>query len=171
MWKRVLVPVDFSECSARALDVAARFAERERAVLTLLHVSPLPPNLPPEAVITPPGATRSLRIDEYATQGALEQLESIAGPLRDRGFDVRTIAIASTSGEVADDVVQAAVKTGAEVIFVGTHGRTGLSHLFLGSVAERVIRRATVPVLTIRAVAPEAALTREEDVAEDELAG
>jgi nucleotide-binding universal stress UspA family protein len=171
MWKRLLVPVDFSECSARALDVAARFAERERAALTLLHVSPLPPNLPPEAVVTPPGATRSLRIDEYATHGALERLESIARPLRDRGFDVRTIAVASTSGEIADDVVQTAVKVGAEVIFVGTHGRTGLSHFLLGSVAEKVIRRATVPVLVVRAAAPEAALTREEELAEDELAG
>ncbi len=171
MWKRIVVPLDFSACAARAMEIAIGLAERERASLTLVHVSPLPPNLPPDAQVTPPGATEPVRIDEYTTRAARQRLESIAAPVRARGLDVRTFALAATSGDVAEEVLRAARDVDADAIVVGTHGRTGLSHLLLGSVAEKLIRLATVPVITIRSVASETEPTREERVAEDELAG
>jgi len=171
MWKHLLVPVDFSACAARALELGLSLAERDHGTLTLVHVSPLPPNLPPAAMVTPPGATDRVRIDEYTTRGARSRLDAIATPLRDRGFDVRTIAVAAPSGDVAEELLRVVAELGADAIVVGTHGRTGLSHLLLGSVAEKVIRRATVPVVTIRSHSPEAQLTREECVADDELAG
>ena len=171
MWKHLLVPLDFSECAHRALELALGIALREDASLTLVHVTPLPPNLPPDALVTPPGATMATRIDEYTTAGARARLEAIAVPLRDRGIDVRTFAVAARSNDVADELLRAVSAIGADAVVIGTHGRTGLSHLLLGSVAEKVIRRAAVPIITVRAHAAEAQPTREERVAEDELEG
>lgn len=171
MWKRLLVPIDFSECSARAVELAAGLAKREDASLALVHVSPLPPNLTPDALVTPPGAREPVRIDELTMRAAREQLEPIAAKLRERGLEVQTLARTATSGDVAGAILEAARETAAEALVVGTHGRAGLAHLFLGSVAEKLIRRATVPVVTVRVPAPEAEPTREERVAEDELAG
>lgn len=171
MWKHLLVPLDFSGCSTRALEVAVGLIAHHGAALTLVHVSPLPPNLPPDAVVTPPGTTDAVQIGEYATRGAREQLQAIAGPLRKRGIDVRTLARAATSGDIAGELLRAGHEVGADAIVIGTHGRTGLSHLLLGSVAEKVIRRATVPVITIRSTDAKTEPTTEERVAEDELAG
>jgi universal stress protein A len=171
MWKHLLVPVDFSECAARARGLAEAIAEREHATLTLVHVSPLPPNLAPDVLVTPPGGTEPLRIDEFTTRGARSRLDAMASPLRERGLDVRTLAVAAASGDVAEELLLVIATTRADAVVVGTHGRTGLSHLLLGSVAEKIIRHAVVPVITIRAPSPEAQPTREERVAEDELAG
>jgi nucleotide-binding universal stress UspA family protein len=171
MWKRLLVPIDFSDCASRALELALGIARRDRASVTLLHVTPLPPNLPADALVTPPGETKAMRIDEYTTRGVRARLEAIAGPLRDRGVDARTVALASSSDDVAEQILRAAGALGADVVVLGTHGRSGLAHVLLGSVAEKVIRRATVPVITIRSESAEAEPTREERVAEDELAG
>lgn len=171
MWKHVLVPIDFSECSVRALELGRSLAERDWATLTLVHVSPLPPNLSPDVLVTPPGETKPVRIDEYTTSGTRARLEALAAPLRDRGFDVRTLAVMAPSGDVAGDLLRVVDEIGADVVVVGTHGRTGISHLLLGSVAEKIIRRANVPVVTIRSSSPEAEPTREERLAEDELAG
>lgn len=171
MWKHLLVPIDFSDCAARALDLALALAERDRAKLTLVHVSPLPPNLRPDALVMPAGATERLRVDDYTTRGVRERLDVLAAPLRERGFDVHTLAVAAPSGDVASELLCVLTDVGADAVVVGTHGRSGLSHLLLGSVAENVIRRATVPVITVRSRSPEAEPTREERVAEDELAG
>jgi universal stress protein A len=171
MWKQILVPIDFSECAGRALELALSFAKHDRAALTLVHVSPLPPNLGPDVLVTPRGATDPVRIDDYTTRGARQCLDAMAAPLRARGLEVRTLAISSASGDVADELLRIAGDLRADVVVVGTHGRTGLSHLLLGSVAEKIIRRATVPVVTVRSPSPDAAPTREERAAEDELAG
>lgn len=171
MWKHLLVPIDFSDCAQRALELALDIASRDRASVTLMHVSSLPPNLPPEALVTPPGASSAMRIDEYTSRGVRARLEAIASPLRDREIDVRTVTVVAVSEDVADAILRAAGELDVNAIVVGTHGRTGLSHLLLGSVAEKVIRRANVPVITIRTASPEAELTREERFAEDEVAG
>lgn len=171
MWKRLLVPLDSSECAARALEVAVGFGERHDAALALVHVSPLPPNLPADALVTPPGAGEPERIDEYTRRAGRERLERTAAPLRARGLDVQTLALVTESGDVAGEILRAAADVQADAIVVGTHGRSGLSHLFLGSIAEKVIRRAEVPVVTVRSPACAAEPTREERVAEDETAG
>lgn len=174
MWKRILVPHDFSACAARAVDLACTLAEREPgAVLQLLHVSQLPPNLPLDAIVAPFGPNRpSTTIDDLTTSGARASLEDIVGPLRSRGIEARAIAVATASRDIAAEILYVAERERADVIVIGTHGRSGLSHLLLGSVAEKVIRGATMPVVTIRSSqAPDAEPTREEDVAEDELSG
>lgn len=171
MWKRLLVPHDFSMCAARALDVAVELAVDGGAQLTLLHVSSLPPNVPRDAMVTPPGASAAVRADVLTTAGARRELEAIAAPLSARGLSVRTLAIATEAGDASTWILRVAEEIEVDAIVLGTHGRKGLSHLLLGSVAEKVVRGARVPVVTVRSVAPEAKPTREESLVEDEVTG
>jgi nucleotide-binding universal stress UspA family protein len=168
MWKNLLVPHDFSPCAAGALRTAVELARVHGAELTLAHVSELPANLPPDTLVTPAGAAAPLRVDEYTTRGARQQLDVIAEPLRREGLVVRTLAV---TGDVAKQILVLADHVRADALVVGTHGRKGISHLFLGSIAEKVVRGASVPVVCVRMVAPEATPTPEESNAEDELAG
>lgn len=171
MWKRLLVPHDFSECARRALDVAVELATGRGAEVLLFHVSPLPPNLPPDAKILSSGAGEPVRVDDFVTGGARRALDAIAGPLQARGLVVRTLARAGEPRDPSRGILRVAEEEGVDVIVIGTHGRKGLAHLLLGSVAEKVIREANVPVVTVRTSAPEPTPTREESIAEDELAG
>lgn len=168
MWKKLLVPHDFSPCAAQALATAVELAKLHGAELALLHVSELPANLPPDTLVTPTDAEGPLRVDDYTTRGARQKLELIAEQLRGEGLAVRTIAV---TGDVAHEILTLAGEIGAEALVVGTHGRTGLKHLLLGSVAEKVVRGASVPVVCVRTEGVEATPTREEQAAEDELAG
>jgi nucleotide-binding universal stress UspA family protein len=171
MWKHLMVPHDFSPCAARALELAQSLAVLHGATVALVHVSALPPNLAPETLVLPPEGGTPVRIDTLTVEGARRELDALAAPLRRSGLDVRTVALATSSGDVAKELLRAADEQAASAIVLGTHGRTGLSHLLLGSIAEKVIQRARVPVVTVRSPAPEAVPTREESLAEDELAG
>jgi len=168
MWHKLLVPHDFSACAARALETAVELAKVHGAELALVHVSELPANLPPETLISPVDAPGPLRVDDYTTRGARQQLEELAEPLRRQGLTVRTFAVL---GDVAEQLLALSYELGAEAIVVGTHGRKGLSHLLLGSVAEKVVRGATIPVVCVRTNVPETRSTRQEIDVEAELAG
>lgn len=168
MWKKLLVPHDFSDCAARALGTAVELAKVHEAELVLLHVSVLPANLPPDTLVTPPGAAGPMRVDEYTTRGSRQQLEVMAESLRREGLAVQTLAV---TGNVAERILAVASEVRADALVVGTHGRMGLSHFLLGSIAEKVVRGASVPVVCVRTHAPEAKPTREESNVEDELVG
>lgn len=168
MWKKLLVPHDFSPCADRALGTAVELAKVHGSALALVHVSELPPNLPLDTLVTPAGGAGSLRVDEYTTRGARQQLDAIAEPLRRAGFAVSTVAV---TGDVAEQILALATEIGADALVVGTHGRKGISRLLLGSVAEKVVRSAAVPVVCVRTAAREARPTHEESDLEDELAG
>lgn len=168
MWKKLLVPHDFSPCAARAVQIAVDLATVHGSELVLMHVSELPANLPPDTLVTPADAAGPLRVDDYTTRGARQKLEIIAEPLRREGLAVRTLAV---TGNVAAQILALAKEVGADALVVGTHGRKGLSHLLLGSVAEKVVRGASVPVVSVRTLAPEGKPTCEESAIEDELAG
>jgi nucleotide-binding universal stress UspA family protein len=168
MWKNILVPHDFSPCADRALQLAVGLAKANHAAITLLHVSDLPDDLMGDAVVAPLGEGSVLVVADYATRGALRRLEMIAEPLRREHLAVRTNAV---TGAPAAEILAAARELGADLLVVGTHGRTGISHFWLGSVAEELVRRASVPVLTVRFPSPEGEPTIEERDAEDELAG
>lgn len=168
MWKKLLVPHDFSPCAERALGMAVDLARVHGSELTLVHVSELPANLPLDTLVTPTIADGPVRVDDYVTGGARQRLDAIAEPLRRAGLVVNTLAVI---GAVAEQILALASKVDADALIVGTHGRTGLSHFLLGSVAERVVRSASVPVVCIRIPAREATPTQEESIAEDELAG
>ena len=112
-----------------------------------------------------PCADRALRL---AVELARVHRAEIAEPLRREGLAVLTKAVTGICG---DEILVAARELGTDVLVVGTHGRTGLSHFWLGSVAEELVRRASIPVLTVRVPSAEAEPTIEERDAEDELAG
>jgi len=171
MWSKILVPHDFSECAGAALAQAVAQARVHGSVLTLLHVSPVPPNVPDDALITPPGASAPIGVAAFMKHGAAAELEAIAEPLRRAGLLVSTVALSSRSGDVASEICDAAGRLGADVIVMATHGRTGIARVLLGSVAEKIVRHATVPVLTVRSPSANAAPTREESIAEDETGG
>jgi nucleotide-binding universal stress UspA family protein len=150
-----------------ALDLATTHGAR----LTLLHVCRLPPNLPRQTTIHPPGGGAPQPIDQWTAHGVRARLESIGAPLVAKGFDVDALAVVSDTGDESSEILRVAGETKADAIVLGTHGRKGLAHLLLGSVAEKVIRGAAVPVVAVRSDAPEATLTPEESLAEDEMDG
>lgn len=168
MWKNILVPHDFSPCADRALHLALELARVHRAAVTLLHVSDLPGELGDDTVVEPPEEGLAIAIADYAIRGALRRLEGIAAPLRRDGL---AVTIRAVTGSRTDEILRAVHEVGADLLVVGTHGRTGLSHVWLGSVAEELVRRAPVPVLTVRFPSSDAQPTVEECAAEDELAG
>lgn len=149
---RILVPVDFSPPSDRAIRYATTLANKFGARVTLLHVIEDP-------FVT--GAWQAeafiANVPELLTElilGARTHLGELKKDLAARGFVVDTAVI---TGPPARAIVDHAAAGHVDLIVMGTHGRTGLSHALLGSVAERVVQRAPCPVLTVREVTPAAA--------------
>jgi len=140
---RILVPVDFSAHSDRALRYAAKLAGQVGASVELLHVveninygafsEAYVPNLPD-------------LMQELVNDG-VQRLTSLKAALFPHGADVETAVFV---GYPASAIVDHARAGGFDLIVMGTHGRTGLSHMFMGSVAERVVRTAPCAVLTVR---------------------
>ncbi len=138
----ILCAVDFSDLSAAAVRFAGALTRRTGAALTAIHVHSSEP---------PPYFTAGMipeleREAKSATAQAAAALNNFVA--RESGglhFDIRV-----TSGDVAGNIATTAREIGADLIIMGTHGRSGLSRLVLGSVAESVLRESTVPVLTVK---------------------
>jgi nucleotide-binding universal stress UspA family protein len=142
-WKRICCPIDFSDTARAAMEVAVELAQRFGAELTLVHAYPIPGyTFPDGSVVASPKM-----MDELA-----EQAERHLGEWqRDaQALGLSRVAVAKASGEPASEIVGWARDNRMDLIVVGTHGRTGLTHALMGSVAERVVRRAPCPVLTVR---------------------
>lgn len=141
---RILVPTDFGECSTPALRFAVDLAEKFGAELVLLHVvQDLALAMPDAVMPTPiPGPDLGQLID--AGKGGLANLIERENLAR---FSPRTEV---RVGSPVAEIVAAAGDLKADLLCVGTHGRTGLAHLLLGSQAERIIREAPCPVLTVK---------------------
>lgn len=138
--KKVLVPVDFSECSLKALQYAVAFATQFDAELVLIHV------VESYLVVPEMGAVDVALIQEQMRTGAKEELEKLC-----KRIDLEHTPKAELRmGNPASEVVQAAKDLEVDLVVVSTHGRTGLAHVFLGSVAESIVRHATCPVLVVR---------------------
>jgi len=144
--KRILVPVDFSKQSRKALDYAIELARPTAAqVVALFVVEPIyyaEPDLAGAVGSTVGGLLEQQR------SGAEKQLARLRARLAKRCIKLRTLLQEGTPYQA---IVDTARTIKADLIVISTHGRTGLSHLLMGSVAERVVRTATCPVLTIRA--------------------
>jgi nucleotide-binding universal stress UspA family protein len=140
--KRILVPSDFSECSDAAVRYGLELARKFGATLHLLHVVQDPATQPWAAE----GMAFPLQedIDRWQQDARLRLEQSI--PPEDRACATITCATASPFAEI----LRYATMNEIDLIVMGTHGRSGVSHMLLGSVAERIVRRAPCPVLTVR---------------------
>ena len=139
---RILVPVDFSACSMKALQYAIPFARQFNASITLLNVVRIN-----YAVGTEFGAVDFPFIETEIRKGAEKQLAALAAEHASSGVKVDTEL---RSGLEAQGIAEAAKSLESDLIILSTHGHTGLKHLFLGSVAENVVRLAPCPVLVVR---------------------
>jgi nucleotide-binding universal stress UspA family protein len=143
-FRRILVPTDFSSCSDTALGLADRLAVDHGAELVVLHVVESG-HVPLDAVIHPDGDS-GLEVRTHMTRLGTRELERRLAALSSPA-DRRRLHVAE--GPPAAAICEVARELGADLIVMGTHGRTGLSHLLMGSVAERVVRTAKIPVLTL----------------------
>ncbi len=142
--KRILVPTDFSKSSENALTYALAFAEKFGAAVDLLHVVQDLALFIPEAVLVTPQPAPP--VEQFVT-AARTALERVIQALNRPDLAVRPEVAEGTTYEA---IVSFARERGVDLIIMGTHGHTGLAHVLLGSVAERVVRRAPCPVLTVR---------------------
>jgi universal stress protein A len=142
--QRILVPLDFSDTSTRALAQAKTIAERFNSTLELLHVVPnpfIPDASPFYASSLPTDFLDELRKDaQRRLDGSLTLAER-------EQFKARRVVLV---GDPLSEIVEHATREKVDLVVMGTHGRKGMAHLFLGSVAERVVRTAPCPVLTVR---------------------
>jgi len=140
--QRILVPVDFSETSKQALEYAYFLANRFDAKLEVLHVWRPSEYAGDEMVVltrSEPELTLSTFLRNHADQQLSAFLEGV--PHSNRMLE---------SGEPAQVIAKVAGEGKYDLVVMGTHGRTGLSHMMMGSVAEKVVRLAPCPVLTYR---------------------
>jgi nucleotide-binding universal stress UspA family protein len=144
-FRHVLVATDFSDCSSEAIDVAIELARRYDAALTLLHVYEVPSYAYGEMVYAPIDFVTPIR------EAAEKSLKSAHAELAQRFPGAKSVLRAGAAWE---QIVGAVQELKADLVVVGTHGRRGLSHALLGSVAERVVQRSLVPVLTVRRHSP-----------------
>ncbi|HEX6273867.1 MAG TPA: universal stress protein [Polyangiaceae bacterium] len=144
--QHILVPVDFSMPSRVAFDYASDLAKKLGATLDVLHVWQAPNFVPLGSGVAGVGEAT---MTEMIRKNAEEALDGFIDEARKRGVAVRSAR--AVGGPPAWSVVDEAKAAGHDLIVIGTHGRTGLSHALLGSVAENVVRHAHCPVLTIRA--------------------
>ncbi len=149
--RRILVPVDFSECSRAALEWAALLAERFGGSIDVLHVWDTPHYVGPEFLIREPGETGHPLQKAALAQAETEMYEFLS---RFRQGSER-FRVRLESGKPYETIIKLAADEHFDAIVMGTHGRSGFRHLVLGSVAEKVVRAASCPVMTIRQ--PEAA--------------
>lgn len=142
MYKRILCPIDGSETSNAGLIEAIRLAQHQHGSIYLLYV-----------LDTLPLQSTGYMIGEIYDQlrAAGEDLLKIAkNKVTAAGIDVETVLIDSNTQRIAEAIVDKSSEWPADVIVMGTHGRRGVSHLFLGSDAEAVARMSTVPVLLVK---------------------
>lgn len=138
-FRHILVPVDFGDPSAHAIELALTMATRFDAKLTLLHVSWMPPyyySAYAEGLAFPVGemetAAKKMLTDALTkAQGRYPRTESMM-----------------VAGEPWEKILESAKGCGADLIIMGTHGRRGVARVVLGSVAEKVVRHSPIPVLT-----------------------
>ena len=137
---RIVCPVDFSEASRAALDHAGALARWYEARLVVLHVVPLVPT-----TLTFPPAISAATLMPIEPEVFREELRRFAAPAAEE----TPTDLAVSSGDPARTILEQARTSEADLLVLGTHGRAGFERLVLGSVAEKVLRRATCPVLTV----------------------
>jgi nucleotide-binding universal stress UspA family protein len=153
--RSVLVPIDFSDTSRAALRYAVDLAKRFHSRLHLLHVFPDPVRQPWVFEAGLAGYVEGLALRREETIVALRALATEAH------LDPRHTTTRVVDGAAHHEIIDYARKQGVDLIVMGTHGHGALTHLLLGSVAERVVRHALCPVLVVPGVRRASVVTRE----------
>lgn len=145
---RILVPVDFSECSGAAFTYACELARKLDAKVTLLHVWDVPFLWPSvgDTMVTVP-AEEPMTVAQLVKKRASEEIARFLNDNAPRGVEVTARLEMGDPARVVCDYAQ---KSNHDLVVMGTHGRTGLSRVLAGSVAENIVRHCAVPVLTVR---------------------
>ena len=141
--RRILCPIDFSPQSDKAADHALALATAMGAELTLIHVLS-----EPALALEESGGFQTPNLVAEYTEHMTQKLTEVASRLRPTGAPVPTKIL---RGPIHEAIVEEAKAEHSDLIVMGTHGRTGIQHVLLGSMAERVVRLAPVPVMTVRA--------------------
>ena len=168
MWSSILVPTDFTSISDAALALAARIAAERSARIEILHVVELSGGLETQTQIRPEAAEGSVSVEQFVRERTLPRMDAQAARA---GLKPGNYRCSIAFGRPADTIVREAAVQGAELIILGTRGRRGLDRWFIGSCAEAVVRRASIPVLTVPVHGEEAKLTPEEQTLRDEVTG
>jgi nucleotide-binding universal stress UspA family protein len=143
--KNILVATDFSECSDSALTYGRALAHRFGARLHVLHTVEI---MPPDVVGMGGFVSAVPQLQADLEKGAREQLDRVL-TAEDRR-ELAGVTVLTTGETPAQAIDEYAAKSNIDLIVIGTHGRKGLSHLVMGSVAEKIVRTAPCPVLTVR---------------------
>ena len=142
--RRILFASDFSKASRKAFVTAVAMAKANRAALTIVHVVvPFTPIVPEQYL----DAQTWEQIDKEARRWSQQQLRKLTDRAKKAG--VRTVGLL-LEGDPAQQTIRAVRSTRADLLVVGTHGRTGLTKFFVGSVASRLVATASCPVVTVR---------------------
>ena len=139
--QRILVPIDFSDCSKKALQYALPLAKEHEATLTLLYV------VPPAYGAGEYGGIDYAQLEGSMKEGGEKELSKLA--VDEVRGEVPTDTLVRV-GSPALEIIETARSLPADLIVISTHGRTGLKHVFLGSVTEHVVQRAPCPVFVVR---------------------
>jgi nucleotide-binding universal stress UspA family protein len=142
---RILLPTDFSENSVEAVNYGRAFAEQFHAELHLLHVIAELAATIPEALVR-----LASSIENYMDEAETRALKQLGEVLEADWCPGKRVVLATRQGSPFLQIVQYAREHAIDLIVMGTHGRSGLSHALIGSVAERVVRHAHCPVLSVR---------------------
>jgi nucleotide-binding universal stress UspA family protein len=143
-YKKVLFCTDFSKISDCAFDYAFGIAKRDEGMLYILHVIPSTP--------------QQYHLERHLTKKQLDKITSTLEEDRARMFnekylkfikDKTKVKVVTKSGNEEEKILEFVKKEKIDIIVIGTHGRTGLEHVFLGSVAEKIVRRSPMPVFVI----------------------
>jgi len=146
--KLILAPIDFSDASRAAVDVAADMASRFGAELLLVYVVPAIPDLPKDVSIFKEGD-----YDKSLENKDAQQLKELAATVANKNVKVRTEL--GTGDDVGMELVRIAENDHVDMIIIATHGMTGWREFAFGTVAEKVVKQADCPVLVLRAKAGE----------------
>jgi nucleotide-binding universal stress UspA family protein len=143
-FSKILHATDYSKASAPALDEAVALAKQNGAELWILHViDPVPPYVAGEDI---GGAELYMKLEEATKREAEASMQKLMGKVRKLRVNAKSLLLRGTAHE---QIVRTAKNRRANLIVIGTHGRTGLSKLLMGSVASKVVSMAHCPVLTV----------------------
>jgi nucleotide-binding universal stress UspA family protein len=142
LFKHILVPTDFGDPSQQALEIALELGRTLGAELTIMHACEIPAYAYPGMAVAPMDLLSPIE------EAAGKKLDELVSTLSQRCRSCKGVL---KVGIPWQEILEVVNETQADLVVMGTHGRRGVTHALLGSVAERIVRMSPVPVLTVRA--------------------